>query len=154
MSYATLPLLKSRYDEHTLRRITDATAQSINEAAAQTALGDASDEIDAFLNQRYVLPLTVVGVAAGEPSELHPVLVRIACDIAVYRLQVLRPADDIKDARQRYMDAIKLLEKIASGEVGLLGRQLRGDVTETTDSASAGMPQFGAPSSLFGRGNR
>lgn len=152
MTYATITHLKSRYNERTLRQITDETAQSINEDAAQTAIDDASEEIDSFLGQRYTLPLASTN---GDPSPNdHPVLARIACDIAVYRLQVLRPADDIKDARQRYADAIKVLEKMAKGELCLLGRALRDDIAPAADTATAGMPMFGQPPSLFGRSSR
>ncbi|MCX8018333.1 MAG: DUF1320 domain-containing protein, partial [Rhodocyclaceae bacterium] len=48
-----------------------------------------------------------------------PLLARIACDIAVYRLLTLRRMGDIEDARVRYEDARRLLEAIAKGLVSL-----------------------------------
>lgn len=135
--------------------MTDATGQVFNESVAQVALNDASDEIDTYLGQRYVLPLiNTQSTNDAVIVEPHPVLVRIACDIAVYRLQTLRPADDIKDARQRYDDAIKLLKGFATGSAILNYRQLRADVADTSDNATAGTAIFGQPPSLFGRDKR
>lgn len=151
MSYATITHLTERYLERDLRHITDPDAQAVNVLRSETALQDASDEIDTHLGARYILPLQSI---TGEVSESNKILARISCDIAIYRLQVLRAADDIKDARQRYNDAIKVLEKIANGELVLAGYQQRADVTEGSDTSSAGMAVFGAPPSLFGRGNR
>ncbi len=51
------------------------------------------------------LPLTDV------PEVLH----RLACDVAIYRLQSLRPIHDLADARRRYDDAIAMLTKVANG---------------------------------------
>jgi phage gp36-like protein len=47
------------------------------------------------------------------------VLNRLACDVAMYRLQTLRPLHDMADARKRYEDAIGLLTRVALGEVTL-----------------------------------
>jgi len=47
------------------------------------------------------------------------VLNRLACDLAIYRLQSLRPIHDLADARRRYDDALAMLSKVASGEMTL-----------------------------------
>lgn len=151
MDYATLIQLTERYAERDLRNITDGDAQALDTVRAGQAIADASAEIEGYLSTRYLLPLQdQVGVPMTAPT----ILVRCACDIAIYRLQTLRPADDIKDARQRYEDVVKLLKAIACGDVQLPGARLRDDVADAPASQSAGMPQFGTPPSLFGRGNR
>lgn len=151
MDYATFTQLTERYAERDLRLITDPDAQALDAGRAEQALADAAAEIDAWLDRRYVLPLVSI---SGEPMAAPVVLVRCACDIAIYRLQTLRPADDIKDARQRYEDVVKLLKAIGCGDVSLPGAKLRADVANNHASQSAGMPQFGQPPSLFGRRNR
>ena len=151
MNYATLTQLTERYAERDLRHITDPDAQALDATRAGQALADASAEIEGWLATRYLLPLQdVTGAAMAVPT----ILVRCACDIAIYRLQTLRPADDIKDARQRYEDVVRLLKAIACGDVQLPGAALRDDVADNPASQSAGMPQFGETPSLFGRGNR
>jgi phage gp36-like protein len=151
MAYASLDQLTERYAERDLRNITDPDAQALDAARAGQALADADAEIDAWLATRYVLPLAD---AAGQPLPTPLALVRCACDIAIYRLQTLRPSDDIKDARQRYEDVLKLLKAITEGDVSLPGAKLRDDVADNPASQSAGMPQFGSPPSLFGRDKR
>ena len=151
MDYATFTQLTERYAERDLRLITDPDAQALDAGRAEQALADAAAEIDAWLDRRYVLPLVSID---GEPMAAPVVLVRCAYDIAIYRLQTLRPADDIKDARQRYEDVVKLLKAIGCGDVSLPGAKLRADVADNPASQSAGMPQFGQPPSLFGRRNR
>ncbi len=149
--YASTLNLSQRYSERVLRELTDPDAQAINEVNAQQALDDAAAEIDAWLERRFVLPL--VDKETGE-SIMPSVLERCACDIAIYRLQTLRPADDVKDARQRYEDVIKLLKCMVAGDVSIPGAKLRADVSDTTTTHSVGMPEFGQPPSLFGRTNR
>jgi phage gp36-like protein len=121
MTYASAQHLQQRYGEAELRQTTDDYGQQIDLGRVQTALDDASAEIDTFLTGRYQLPLVdLAGAALPEP----PVLTRCACDIAIYRLQTLRAADDIKDARRRYEDVLGLLKRIKAGEVELAGAQL------------------------------
>ena len=157
MPYATPTHLLERYSERELRHVTDETGQAFDASRAAAALDDASMEIDAYVGQRYLLPLQQPHTPAAsltEPVLLdgHPVLMRCACDIAVYRLKTLRPADDIKDARQRYEDVIKLLVRISKGEVLLDGAALRSDVPDgPTGAASAGMPRFETPPSVWAR---
>ena len=161
MVYASTVDLISRYSERDLRHITDDAGQSFDELRAGDALADASVEIDAYVGQRYLLPLQRPVVVPDDPAAPlpapvyladHPVLKRCACDIAVYRLQTLRSADDIKDARQRYEDVIKLLVRIGKGEVLLEGAALRSDVPDApTGMHSAGMPIFDNPPSVWAR---
>jgi phage gp36-like protein len=148
--YATVQQVQERYPERDLRNITDPDGQVVDTTRIAQALDDASAEIEGYLERRYVLPLAN---ALNEPVTSAN-LVRCACDIAVYRLQTLRPTDDVKDARQRYEDAIKFLKSLAAGESAVPGARLRADVASATPAQSAGLPQFGAPPSLFGRVSR
>lgn len=121
MSYATLADIQLRFTEAELRQSTDAYGQAVDESRLQVVLDDAAAEIDSFLSSRYRLPLQD---AEGTPIAAPRTLVRCACDIAIYRLQALRPADDIKDTRRRYDDVLRLLGQIKSGEVELAGAAL------------------------------
>jgi phage gp36-like protein len=111
MSYATPQDIINRYSSEDLVQLTneDPAATAINAAVLQQALDDASAEIDSYLGARFVLPL------ADPPS----VLARLACDIAMYRVQSLRPIHDLADARKRYDDAIAMLTRVAAGELTL-----------------------------------
>ena len=119
MSYAVPQDIISRYPNRDLVQLTneDPTITTINTAALQQALDDASAEIDGYLGGRFSLPLAEV------PEVLH----RLACDVAIYRLQSLRPIHDLADARRRYDDAIVTLIKVAGGEmtlgIGGVGRE-------------------------------
>lgn len=156
MTYATLQQLIERYSERELRNITDPDGQTLDTVKAQLALDDAESEIDGYLGLRYVLPLesseggALPGVsvqalpnAVSEPLFIRATsLARCACDIAVYRLQILRTSDDIKDARQRYDDVIKLLQRIGTGEVILPGARLRAGVSAEAGDKVVGEAQF------------
>lgn len=152
MNYASIENLTERYSERELRHITDPDAQSLDITRAARSLADASAEMDAYLGRRYALPL--VSADSGQPMTAPSTLVRCACDIAIYRMQTLRPADDIKDARQRYDDVIKLLKSMANGDVEIPGAKLRANVVDVPQSPAVGLPVFGQPDSMFGRGNR
>lgn len=111
MSYAVAADMIARYPNRDLVQLTneDPTATTVNSAALQQALDDASAEIDGYLEGRFALPL----------SEPPAVLSRLACDIAMYRLQSLRPLHDLADARKRYEDAVEFLLETAKGTVTL-----------------------------------
>ena len=155
MLYATAIDLQGRYSEAELRQSSDAYAQAVDAARLQVALADASAEIDSYLGSRYRLPLTD---AQGAPLPAPLVLTRCACDIAIYRLQALRPADDIKDARRRYEDVIKLLAQIKVGEVELAGAALLPLSADGQGGVGGGAVEFNIPStppySPFARSER
>lgn len=151
MNYATVQDLLDRYGEDDVRKVTDPRGQAVDAVAAQRALDDADAEIDSWLCRRYVLPLIDASVIT---MAVPRALIRCACDIAIYRLQTLRPADDIKDARQRYEDVLKLLKTMSTGDVAIPGATLRSDVADAPASASTGAPVFASPPSLWGRENR
>jgi phage gp36-like protein len=146
--YATPNDLIARYPNRDLVQLSneDPTQSTVNTAPLAQALNDASAEIDGYLESRFALPL-------ADPPQ---VLTRLACDIAMYRLQTLRPLHDLADARKRYEDAVELLVRVARGEV-TLGLAL--DNIEPTQAQGAVVTQAGGdasgalPSRVFDRGS-
>ena len=108
MAYATPQQLISRYREALEVLAPGEQEGTIDEAALVQPLVDASEEIDAYLAARYPLPL----------KETPGGLVRLAADIAIYRLS--SEADSLTEERRtRYEDAVKLLKSISRGEASL-----------------------------------
>lgn len=148
MAYAQTADLEARYPNRDLVQLSneDPSAQTVNSVVLAQALGDASAEIDAYLEARFDLPLT-------DPPAL---LNRIACDIAIYRLQSLRPIHDLADARKRYDDAISALSKVASGELTL---GLAADAREPAAAPETVLTEAGGdtsgvlPQRVFSRGS-
>lgn len=148
MPYATADDMTARYPNRDLVQLSneDPTQTTVNTAVLQQALGDASAEIDGYLESRFALPL------ADPPA----VLARLACDIAMYRLQSLRPLHDLADARKRYEDAVELLVRVARGEVTL---GLANDNAEPGAAAGSVVTQAGGdasralPRRIFDRGS-
>lgn len=138
MSYATPQDIINRYPNRDLVQLTneDPTATTINTIVLQQALDDASAEIDGYMGGRFTLPL----------ADVPMVLNRVACDVAIYRLQSLRPIHDLMDARRRYDDAIAMLSKVASGDL-TLGIATDGKETAIDQSAE----QTEEPLRLFKR---
>jgi phage gp36-like protein len=126
MSYATPTDIINRYPNRDLVQLTneDPTVTTVNTTVLQQTLNDASAEIDGYLGGRFTLPLT------DPPAVLN----RLATDVAIYRLQALRPLHDLADARRRYDDAIAMLTKVASGEL-TLGIGLDGHETAIAQGA-------------------
>ena len=111
MTYATAQDVINRYPNRDLVQLTneDPTATTVNTTPITQALADASAEIDGYIESRFTLPLT------DPPAVLN----RLATDIAMYRMQSLRPLHDLEDARKRYDDAVAMLSKVASGDLTL-----------------------------------
>lgn len=102
MPYASQADLVDRFGAEEIAQRSDRINGAVIDAAVVArALGDADAEIDAYLAARYQLPL------ASTP----PVLVRMACDIALYRLCDVPP----EEARKRYEDAVRDLKRAADG---------------------------------------
>lgn len=109
MAYASAQDMRNRYPEKDLRELTDELGAVINDGVLDSALADASDLIDGYLRGRYALPLLDV------PRSL----VLMACTIAMYNLQQLRPVNDLEDARNRYKDIVAQLRDISQGKAQL-----------------------------------
>lgn len=140
MSYATPQDIINRYPNRDLVQLTneDPTVTTINVVILQQALDDASAEIDGYLGGRFTLPL----------SDPPAVLNRLCADVAMYRLQSLRPLHDLADARRRYDDAAAMLTKVSSGEM-TLGIGVDGHET----AIAQGAEQAEGPVRVFNRGS-
>lgn len=104
MSYCTASDLRTRYGAEVDDLITrDGVPQ---ESILATAIADADAEIDGYLAARYELPLPMT------PA----LLPRVACDLARYRLWGARASEEV---RQRYEDALRVLEGLSRGTVRL-----------------------------------
>jgi phage gp36-like protein len=148
VSYASPNDRIARYPNRDLVQLSneDPTETTVNSATLQQALSDASAEIDGYLESRFALPL----------NDPPAVLQRLACDIAMYRLQSLRPLHDVADARKRYEDAVELLVRVAHGEVTL---GLAADNAEPAAAGGSVVTQAGGdaggalPQRIFDRGS-
>lgn len=109
MSYATLTDMVERFGELELVQLTDRmNGVAIDAVVMGRALADAQAEIDSYLATRYLLPLI----------STPPMVNRLACDIARYRLH----DDGVPESvRVRYQDAVSLLKRLASADVLLTG---------------------------------
>lgn len=109
MTYATQTDLIERFGELELAQRTNRVdGATIDTVVLGRALADADAEIDSYLATRYTLPL----------SSTPPVVNRLACDITRYRL-----FDDgvPETVRVRYLDAVSVLKRLASGDMLLEG---------------------------------
>jgi phage gp36-like protein len=108
VSYAQVSDMQNRYPNRDLVQLTneDPTQMTINSAFLTTFLSDASDEIDAYLEARFALPLT-------DPPAI---LTRICCEIAMYHLQALRPLHDLAFAKEVYEKNIAFLKEVSDGK--------------------------------------
>lgn len=136
MSYATLTDMVSRFGEREVIALTDRHfAGTIDDGVLSGALAEAATEIDAHLAGRYNTPLLPV------PS----LLVGVACDLARYRLCGAAVVTT-EEIRNRYKDAIKLLEKISEGKLTLGGMPADGTPAATTSTI-----RFVSAGTVFGR---
>lgn len=107
MSYATQAQMTVRFGAEELLQLTDLNnVGHIDAAVVSVALADADAEINSYLAGRYNLPLNQVSAE----------LVRLACDIARYRLFDVRASEAVK---ARYDDAIKKLRDLGKGLASL-----------------------------------
>jgi len=148
VSYASPNDMIARYSNRDLVQLSneDPTQTAINTTTLQQALDDASAEINAYIDGRFTLPL-------GDPPVM---LNRLTCDIAMYRLQSLRPLHDLADARRRYEDAIELLVRVACGEVTLGLATDNGEPSDAQGSVvtqAGGDPSGDLPPRIFDRGS-
>ena len=133
MTYATQADLTDRFGAVELAQLTDrASGLVIDTAVLDRALADADAEINSYLATRYALPL------ASTPT----VLVRLAADMARYRLYDDRVTQAV---RERYQDAVSLLKRLASGEV-----RLDGAATPPEPAAGSTAVAVRAPDRVFG----
>jgi phage gp36-like protein len=131
MPYATLQHLVERFGQQELLELTDEDGSGvIDEVRVGRALSDADAEINSYLAGRYTLPL----------AQSSDELVRLACDVARYRLYDNRATDQVKE---RYDGAIAKLRDIARGLASLGIDQASKPVAE------AGSVKYIAPDRVF-----
>ena len=118
MSYSTIADLILEITETTLIELTDdAGSGSVDAATAERAIADADEIINSRLSIRYTLPFLDT-----------PGLIRkISVDLAVFGLYS-RKGEPPETRTVQYEEALRLLDKIGSGEVKL-------DAMEKTDGA-------------------
>src|SRR5262245_16037742 len=140
--------MQVRYPNRDLVQLTneDPTVTTVNSAFLTTFLNDASDEIDAYLEARFELPL----------QDPPAILARLCCEIAMYHLNALRPIHDITDAKNRYDYAIAFLKEVSDGKrtLGLVAGDSQEPAAEGLAVASVnqggGDPTL--PQRIFNRG--
>ena len=116
MPYATPQDLIDRLGAREATALSDrfATGQPDLAVLAQ-ALALAQDEVNGYVGRRYALPLaTGTGALAAVPS----MLTRLSVDVARYR-QTGTEIMETEAIRNRFKDAVKVLEQIADGRVSL-----------------------------------
>lgn len=140
MSYATKANMIARFGEAEVIALTDrAGLGTVDDAVLAGALAEADAEIDPYLAPRHVLPL----------ASVPKILTGFACDIARYRLCGSGGVTETEEIRNRYKDAIKFLDSVASGKLGL-GLDASNNV-----AAPANTVQFKEPvGRVFDRGAR
>lgn len=107
--YATVQDCIDRRGEEGLRELADdPIAGELAWSGLERALGDATDEIDAYVGARHELPLDPV----------PRVLRRLCVEIGIYRRadSADRGTDEM---RKRYEDSIRMLRDIQSGKASL-----------------------------------
>ena len=113
MSYATPTDMTAAFPNRDLVQLTneDPSVTTVDSNFIQTYLDKASSLIDSYIEARFTLPFAT--------DEAPAVLKDLCLDIAMYKMQALRPLHDLEDARKRYEDAIKTLEKVNQGKITL-----------------------------------
>jgi phage gp36-like protein len=125
MRYATPDDLALRVQQAVLSGLSGSLSDVPDLLRLTVALEDAAAEIDGWLSPVYRLPL----------SAPPPVLTRIACDIALYRLWQTPREEEIKDMRRRYEDALAWLKEVRSGRITLEAAPAAPPAASAQDSA-------------------
>lgn len=108
--YADVADMVARFGDLEVMQISDRNADGqIDDDVVLVALADATAEIDAYLG-RFKQPF----------AEVPPILKRLCCDIARYRLTATSGVQITEEIRIRYkIDVLDLLKALAKGEVQL-----------------------------------
>ncbi len=109
MAYATQDDMVNAFGQREVIMLTDRDLLgTINTIVLDDAINHAGDVIDAHLAGRYSLPLATV----------PRLLTTICCDVARYRLSG-GDAQETEPVRNRYRDAMRMLESIKRGDLTL-----------------------------------
>ena len=108
--YAAVQDMVARFGDLEVLQLSDRDRRGvIDTAVVETALADATAEIDAYLG-RFKQPL----------ADRPPILTRLCCDIARYRLSAASGVLITEEIRNRYqIDVLNLLKALGKGEVHL-----------------------------------
>jgi phage gp36-like protein len=129
LAYITQTDLLQRMTLADLTQLTDdAHSGSPDEDVVAGVCDEASSKVDGYCRKKYATPLQ-------QSSEVAA----IARDIAVYLLFSRRPQQIRESVRQRYEDAIKLLNDISSGKAVL--DQPAGAAPQTITAGPKSLPQ-------------
>lgn len=104
--YAQVTDMQMRFGQEELEQLAPSDTGAVDQDKVESALNDASAEMDTYLGSVYTLPL----------SDPNPYLKTICCDITRFRLW-----DDAvsEEVRKRYEDAVAWLKKVVKGDVSL-----------------------------------
>lgn len=138
MTFATVSDLQSRFGQLELLLLADRdNTGTIDPGVVEACLQDADAEI-----------VSLIGKAVTIDQANVPLnLVRLACDIARYRLYGAGPTEDV---RKRYEDAVKMLIRVANGDATLDGGP--GAPTEAAVQTSPMAAATAPGSRIFTRG--
>ena len=110
MAYSALDDIKKQIEEAELIRLTDEERTgSIDLSKVDSAIGNADVEIDAYLGEKFTLPLTVV------PA----IVTKLSVDLAIRNLYQLNPGGVPEHRETQATNAVRMLEKIANGKLSL-----------------------------------
>jgi len=120
--YAQVTDMQMRFGQEELEQLAPSDTGAVDQGKVESALNDASAEMDTYLGSVYTLPL----------SDPNPYLKTICCDITRFRLW-----DDAvsEEVRKRYEDAVAWLKKVVKGDVSL-GIENTEEVFHATTSRS------------------
>lgn len=122
--YADVADMVARFGDLEVIQISDRNADGeIDNDVVEVALADATAEIDAYLG-RFRQPF----------AEIPPILKRLCCDIARYRLVATSGVMITEEIRHRYkIDVLDLLKALARGDVQL-GVDSTGEQVATSEN--------------------
>jgi len=126
MGYCEITDIQKMLPDRTIIQLTDdEKTGAIGNDRLMESIDSASEEIDAYIGAVVKLPIS---------GDVPPILGKLSADITVYNLYS-RLQEKIPDTReQRYRNAVRILEKIASGDMSF-GLQPEPE-TPTSPSAS------------------
>src|SRR3990167_4705560 len=108
MPYSTLTDMKKLIPETAIIQLTDdENVGSVNQARVDEAIAQADAEIDSYCGGRYTVPFTTV----------PDICRKISVDIAIYNLYSRRVEEIPETRAERYKNAMRQLEGIASGKI-------------------------------------
>lgn len=137
-AYCTLADIIKIIPERDLIQLTDDEGNgTVNEDRVDTAITDASNEIDGWIGKKCALPLDTV------PA----LLVSLAARMAAYYLHLRRPEATPEEIKESYKGAVKMLEAYSKGTF-TLGLQPVPDGPD--DDGYSGGPLVSARDKEFG----